>query len=99
MKKLIITLLLITFIGIALAQPVDVIITFTIPAAKLADFRAGFLKAKPIQGNYTEKQWIKEVGRAYLVSIYEQGKQMIKDGIGTAAIAAAGIVIDPNVIQ
>ena len=32
----------------AFADPGDVVITLTIPAAKVADFRAGFLAEKPV---------------------------------------------------
>ena len=73
----------------ALADPGDVVITLTIPAEKVADFRAGFLERRPIRGNYTEKEWIKKIVLDYILSIYRAGKQ---------SLAVKTAVADPNVI-
>ncbi|HEB28384.1 MAG TPA: hypothetical protein ENI05_11525 [Porticoccus sp.] len=77
MKKLVTILLLVIVCGITAAPPPppgDVVINFTIPAAKVDDFKAGFLAKAPIPliessestpelrimvPQYTAKQWIK----------------------------------------
>ncbi len=94
MKRIIllgIILILLAAVSIPLvyAAPGDVVITFTIPASKLNDFRAGFLRARPIRGNYTEKQWIKKIIWDHVFGIYSRGK---------LDLAKEAAVIDPNII-
>ncbi len=48
MKKTITIILLALLVCIVLADPGDVIITIKIPAAKVAEFRAGFLREHPV---------------------------------------------------
>lgn len=76
MKKKITIILTIAFLSVVLwADPGDVVITLTIPAAKVAQFRAGFLREHPVpqirtvdanglpvmENQYTDKQWFKKV--------------------------------------
>ena len=80
-------------VTIAFAAPVDVIITFTIPAAKAADFKAGFLAKCPVPlledpnnpsvliPEYTEKQWIKEWIRRDVMRAYRHGKILLAQHI------------------
>jgi hypothetical protein len=101
MKKLIV-LFVIVIVSILYAAPGDVEITLIIPAAKVADFSAGFLAAVPIplitdpedlEGEmipqYTAKQWITEWLRREAVRAYRHGKKKL-------AIEAA--ITDPNVL-
>ncbi len=87
------------FVSLAYAAPGDVTITFTIPAAKVADFSAGFLKKVPIPliedpGNsgqmideFTPKQWIKEWLRRQAMRAYRFGK---------LDLAKDAAIYDPN---
>ncbi len=89
-------------VTIVYAAPGDVTITFTIPAAKVADFKAGFLAKCPVELDedmdsptygdplYTEKQWIKEWIRRDVMRAYRHGKILL---------AQQTAVIDPNAIQ
>ena len=112
MKKLIVILVvtMLAFIGIvnlpfAIAAPGDVTITLTIPAAKVADFRVGFLAICPnnetvedsndpniLVPKYTDKQWIKVQLLNYIKSIYRRGKYKL-------ANEAMVVEIDNDVIQ
>ena len=100
MKKLIVITLLI-IIGIVIADPGDLVITFTVPASKVADFRAGFLRVypKPADVNgipvYTDKQWLKKVVLTkFLFPAYERGKKRL-----ALDAALQAVVVDPNVIE
>lgn len=90
MKKVFILILLATIIAIAFADPGDVVISFIIPAAKLDDFRAGFFKANPIRGNYTEKEWVTKTAKNHIRNIYNQGIRQL---------ALEAVVTDPNVLE
>ena len=102
MKKLALGMLLgiILAIGIVYAAPGDVVITLTIPAAKVADFQAGFLAKCPIPmiedangittPKYTPKRWIKEWIRRKVTEAYRHGK---------ISLAKQAAVVDPNVLQ
>ncbi len=100
MKKLIIVLLISILIAVAFADPGDVTITITIPAAKVADFQAGFLRVypKPADVNgvspYTDKQWLKKIVTNLLTETYKRGKKRL--AIDAALEAQA---IDPNIIE
>ena len=86
-------------IPLALAAPGDVVITFTIPAAKVADFSAGFLREVPIPlirdpadpnqiiPMFTPKQWIKEWMRQQAMKKYR---------IGNIDLAKDAAVYGPN---
>ena len=59
-------------------------LTFTIPDAKLADFKAGFLRIFPNQEvdsggvpSYTDNQWIREKIRRIAFSYYNDGKLIL----------------------
>jgi len=94
-----------TVTKMALADPGDVIITFTIPAAKVADFRAGFLAECPNSDTaiddsdpnnlietpkYTDKEWFKLQLLEYAKKIYRRGKNKL---------ATESAIIDNNVMQ
>ena len=109
MKKitigLIIIVISIAFISLD-AAPGDVVITFTIPAAKVADFQAGFLAKCPIPliedplstpenplpliKEFTPKQWIKEWIKRDVKRAYRYGKKLL---------AEEAAVIDPNIVD
>ena len=84
------------------AAPGDIEIILVIPAAKVADFSAGFLAKCPIPqtidpenpgqsiDKYTPKQWIKEWIKRDVMRAYRHGKILLAQ---QAAIA------DPNAIQ
>lgn len=97
MKKLITIIVLttilvagLTYTAILYAAPGDVEIKLVIPAAKVADFSAGFLAKEPIPimkdpastrenplpdiPRYTEKQWIREWLRRKAMAAYRLGK-------------------------
>ena len=100
MKKLT-ALFIIIIVSILYAAPGDVEIILVIPAAKVADFSAGFLAALPIPmiedpenpeemiNQYTPKGWITEWLRREAVRAYNHGKKKL-------AIQSA--ITDPNVI-
>ncbi len=110
MKKILLTIAVIMLIGCltysalrpAYAAPGDVEITLVIPAAKVADFSAGFLAKLPIPmiedpanpgtmiPEYTAKQWIREWLRRQAIRAYRHGKQLL---------ATQAAITDPNVIQ
>lgn len=58
-------------------------ITFTIPDAKLSEFKTGFLKARPVPLNpsgeptMTENQWIKKCGKEFYYRSYYRGKRLL----------------------
>ena len=60
-------------------------ITFTIPDNKLADFKAGFLRAIPVPveidgtPRYGENEWIKLCGKNRYVEAYRRGKKLIAE--------------------
>ncbi len=86
-------------IPLAYAAPGDVVITFTIPAAKVADFSAGFLRKVPIPliddpdnpgqmiPEFTAKGWVKEWLKRQALRAYRFGK---------LDIARDAAVYDPN---
>ena len=105
MKKLIAIITLTAIITVCLAYtaivfaaPGDVEIKLVIPAAKVADFKAGFRAKVPNSETredgttlkYTDKQWIKEWIRRDVMRAYRHGKILLAQ---QAAIA------DPNAIQ
>ncbi len=83
------------------SAPGNVTITLIIPAAKVADFSAGFLAKCPIPmiedpenpgdtiPQYTAKQWITEWLRQQAIRAYRHGK--IK-------LAQDAAIIDPNML-
>lgn len=97
MKNVLIGTLIVTLIVVALADPGDLVIEIVIPAAKLSEFRVGFLEACPIEGDYTEKQWVKKVADDHLRAIYAQGKEQIARKAAAAAYTA-NYSADPNVL-
>ena len=48
MKKIAIILIILVVTYVAFAAPGDVVLTITIPAAKVVEFRAGFLREHPV---------------------------------------------------
>ncbi len=105
MKKLIlITALAAIIIPMAFAAPGDVVITLTIPAAKVADFRTGFLAAKPVPrildisdpnnpvmvNSMTDKEWFTKVLRDYAITIYNRGK---------ARLVQEAVTYDPDIME
>ena len=111
MKKLIAITLLIGCMAYPIIRPVfaapgDVEITLVIPAAKVADFSAGFLAKVPIPmiedpastpenplpniPQYTAKQWIREWLRRQALRAYRHGKIKLAQDVA---------VVDPNAIQ
>ena len=109
MKKVILGVIvgIVLFWSIAYAAPGDVTITFTIPAAKVADFKAGFLARCPIRmiedpnkldasasvPEFTDKDWHKWVGKWSSQEVWRVYDQGVK------LLAKKTAVTDPNVIQ
>ena len=101
MKKLI-ALFVVIIVTVLYAAPGDVEIVLVIPAAKVADFSAGFLAKCPIPqiedpdnpgemiDEYTAKQWIKEWIRQDVLRAYRHGKILL---------AQQAAISDPNAIQ
>ncbi len=59
-------------------------ITFTIDDAKLAEFKAGFLKKHPVPidedtevPEFTDNEWLKEWGKRAYINAYRTGKKKI----------------------
>ena len=106
MKKLLIIVVMIGIILPAFAAPSDIVITLTIPAAKVADFKEAFLREHPVpmeavldeEGNrtgetqprYTDKQWIKMRIKSYVMGEYREGKRKLSNDAA---------VIDEDIIQ
>ena len=100
MKKLI-ALFVVIIVTVLYAAPGDVEIVLVIPAAKVADFSAGFLAKCPIPqiedpdsgemiNEYTPQQWIKEWIRRDVIRAYRHGKILL---------AQQAAISDPNAIQ
>lgn len=101
MKKLT-ALFVIVIVSILYAAPGDVEIILVIPAAKVADFSAGFLAALPIPqiedpenpgemiDEFTAKGWIKEWLKRDAMRAYRRGKVLL---------AQQAAIVDPNAIQ
>lgn len=58
-------------------------ITYTIPDAKLAEFKSGFLRIYRVPSDeygdpsMTESEWIKEWGKRQFINAYKEGKKQI----------------------
>jgi hypothetical protein len=59
-------------------------VTITIPDAKLAEFKVGFLKCNPVPTDedtgdplFTEDAWMKEWARREYLKMYSRGKRQI----------------------
>ena len=57
----------------------DVNINIKISNGSVADFKAGFLKAKPIDDDFegSEMEWFKHCIETYIFRIYKTGKMQI----------------------
>ena len=58
-------------------------VIYTIPDAKLDEFKTGFLAFVPVPTNddgdpiMTESQWIKRCGKIYFINAYKKGKMIL----------------------
>lgn len=86
----------------------DPSMTFTIPSAKFADFKAAWLKVYPNNETedadadpdtpetpkYTDNQWLKVSARRHLMSVYRQGKHMIAEESTPDPGIDEGVIVD-----
>lgn len=86
----------------------DPSMTFTIPSAKFADFKAAWLKVYPNNETedadadpetpetpkYTDNQWLKVSARRHLMSVYRQGKHMLAEESTPDPGIDEGVIVD-----
>ncbi len=108
MKKVLVVLFFVIGITGGIAQLAyaavgDLAITIIIPAAKVDEFKTGFLDKHPVPleidendpngiwiPRYTDKQWLKLWMKKQMTKAYLQGKQKILN---------ESVIIDPNIIE